>query len=191
MTLTKAKYSPLSHWSHLVTFLSPEQLSWQIHAFSWYCSSQRYDMMQGLTLFLSSRNHVCLSPQFTYKEIKDTQLHRRCFVVFLKEWFVPFWTAAHYKQISALHLHSVTWSVLTTVILQLQQALRNYTGKFHPHLSEILMSAYLWHCAFSQGVPDQSQNFDPDIPCFPLKTPEITFDLSVKKTSCSYRGCQE
>lgn len=135
MTLTKAKYSPLSHWSHLVTFLSPEQLSWQIHAFSWYCSSQRHDMMQGLTLFLSSRNYVCLSPQFTYKEIKDTQPHRRCFVVFLKEWFVPFWTAAHYKQISALHLHSVTWSVLTTVILQLQQALRNYTGKFHPHLS--------------------------------------------------------
>lgn len=112
MTLTKAKYSPLSHWSHLVTFLSPEQLSWQIHAFSWYCSSQRYDMMQGLTLFLSSRNYVCLSPQFTYKEIKDTQPHRRCFVVFLKEWFVPFWTAAHYKQITALHLHSVTWLCL-------------------------------------------------------------------------------
>lgn len=131
--------------------------------------------------FPSFRNCVCLSLQFTYKRHKEHPASQKTLCSYSKGILLPFWTAAHYKQISALHLHSMTWFVLATVILQLQQTLRNYTGKCQPHLSEILMSAYLWHCTLPQDISDQPKNFDSDIPCFPLKRPEITFDLFVRK----------
>lgn len=141
-------------------------------------------MMQALILFPIFTKYFCLSLQFTYKEIKNTQPHRR-HCSFSKGMICPFLNNCPLQANFCLCLHSVTSSVLTTVILQLPQALRNYTGKCHPHLSEILMSVYLWHCAFPQDVSDQPQNFDSDIPCFPLKLSEITFDLSVRKQAVS------
>lgn len=86
------------------------------------------------------------------------------------------------QAVFSLHLHSATWSVLSTVILlHFTQVLRNYTGKCNHQLSETLMAAYLWHCSFPQDVSDCLQNLDSIIHCLHMKIPEITFDLSVRK----------
>lgn len=96
------------------------------------------------------------------------------------------------QAVFSLHLHSATWSVLSTVILlHFTQVLRNYTGKCNHQLSETLMAALPLALLLPPGCIRLSTKFRFNHPLFTHENTRNHIWLICKKKNCSYRECQE